>query len=330
MEKKDLNERQRKILYCIVREYIEQRKPISSKRVLEVTNLNWSGATVRNDMRKLEYLGYIYQPHTSAGRIPTDKGYRFYLEEMLRLQRDVEKTNAKIDMFHVFPLGDLEKILEGAARLLSHMTRGYVILEKPDPSFLKILRVVLTNIFQDYYIIGIITELGLSKIFPFRASEINIRIKERDLNRMFVGLSLKEAIEIAKKAESDKIFNLANRLLYETEENFVETGLDMLLSDDTLSIEDIKKFSLFVNKKSNLWDIMKKEGEKVIVRIGQEHEHPYLSNFASFLAFYKKESNVIGRILILTSKVTRYDFVYKSLDYMANRLTEYFTLLSRR
>ena len=329
MEKRGLNERQRKILYCIVREYIEQRRPISSKRVLEVTNLNWSGATVRNDMRKLEYLGYIYQPHTSAGRIPTDKGYRFYLEEMLKLQKDVEKTGTKIDMFHVFPLGDLEKILEGAARLLSHMTKGYVVLEKPDPSFLKILRVVITNIFEDYYVLGIITELGLSKIFPFRASEIDIRIKERDLNRMFVGLSLKDAIETAKKTRNDRIFDLVNKLLCETEENFVETGLDRLLSDETLSMEDIKKFSFFVGKKSNLWNLMT-EGEGIVVRIGQEHGHPYLSNFASFLSFYRKENDVIGRILVITSKVTKYDFVYKSIDYMTNRLTEYFTLLSRR
>ena len=329
MEKRGLNERQRKILYCIVREYIEQRRPISSKRVLEVTNLNWSGATVRNDMRKLEYLGYIYQPHTSAGRIPTDKGYRFYLEEMLKLQKDVEKAGTKIDMFHVFPLGDLEKILEGAARLLSHMTKGYVVLEKPDPSFLKILRVVITNIFEDYYVLGIITELGLSKIFPFRASEIDIRIKERDLNKMFVGLSLKDAIEKAKKTRNDRIFGLVNKLLCEAEENFVETGLDMLLSDETLSMEDIKKFSFFVGKKSNLWNLMT-EGEGIVIRIGQEHGHPYLSNFASFLSFYKKENDVIGRILVITSKVTRYDFVYKSIDYMTNRLTEYFTLLSRR
>ncbi len=329
MERKELNERQRKILYCIVREYIEQKKPVSSKRVLEVTNLNWSGATVRNDMRKLEYLGYIYQPHTSAGRIPTDKGYRFYLEEMLKLRKDVEKKGAKIDMFHVFPLGDLEKILEGAARLLSHMTKGYVVLEKPDPSFLKILRVVITHIFEDYYALGIITELGLSKIYPFKASEIDIRLKERELNRMFVGLNLKDAIELVKRTKDNKIFDLINKLLYESEENFIETGLDMLLSDETLSMEDMKKFSFFIGKKSNLCSLMT-EGDGIIVRIGQEHDHPYLSNFASFLSFYKKEKNTIGKILVITSKVTRYDFVYKSIDYMTNRLTEYFTLLSRR
>ncbi|MDD5743500.1 MAG: heat-inducible transcription repressor HrcA, partial [Mesotoga sp.] len=92
----DLNSRQVRVLYCISREYISTGKPVSSKQVLEHSNLNFSSATVRNDMRKLEFLGYINQPHTSAGRVLTDKGLRFYLDSIKSISRDLQESNVAI------------------------------------------------------------------------------------------------------------------------------------------------------------------------------------------------------------------------------------------
>ena len=79
----DLDERKLKILQAIIRNYLETGEPVGSRTISKYTDLNLSSATIRNEMADLEELGYIVQPHTSAGRIPSDKGYRLYVDQML-------------------------------------------------------------------------------------------------------------------------------------------------------------------------------------------------------------------------------------------------------
>ena len=79
----ELTERKRKILYAIIRNYLETGEPVGSRTISKYTDLNLSSATIRNEMSDLEEMGYIIQPHTSAGRIPSDKGYRLYVNELV-------------------------------------------------------------------------------------------------------------------------------------------------------------------------------------------------------------------------------------------------------
>ena len=78
-ENVELDERKKKILQAVIRNYLETGEPVGSRTISKYTDLNLSSATIRNEMSDLEEMGYILQPHTSAGRIPSDKGYRFYL-----------------------------------------------------------------------------------------------------------------------------------------------------------------------------------------------------------------------------------------------------------
>ena len=88
----ELNERKEKILDAVIRNYLETGEPVGSRTISKYTDLNLSSATIRNEMSDLEELGYIVQPHTSAGRIPTDKGYRFYVDDMMS-QKETELVN---------------------------------------------------------------------------------------------------------------------------------------------------------------------------------------------------------------------------------------------
>ena len=83
-----LSERKRKILHAIIQNYLESGEPVGSRTISKYTDLNLSSATIRNEMSDLEELGYIVQPHTSAGRIPSDKGYRLYVGELMREKED--------------------------------------------------------------------------------------------------------------------------------------------------------------------------------------------------------------------------------------------------
>ena len=93
----ELSERKTKILHAIIKNYLETGEPVGSRTISKYTDLNLSSATIRNEMADLEELGYIMQPHTSAGRIPSDKGYRWYVD-MLMSQKEQEITEIKGQM----------------------------------------------------------------------------------------------------------------------------------------------------------------------------------------------------------------------------------------
>ena len=92
MNENELDERKTKILNAIIRNYLETGEPVGSRTISKYTDLNLSSATIRNEMSDLEEMGYILQPHTSAGRIPSDKGYRFYVDNLIA-EKDKEVSD---------------------------------------------------------------------------------------------------------------------------------------------------------------------------------------------------------------------------------------------
>ncbi|PLV58333.1 heat-inducible transcriptional repressor HrcA [Thermotoga sp. KOL6] len=328
---KKLNDRQRKVLYCIVREYIESKKPVSSQRVLEISNIDFSSATIRNDMKKLEYLGYIYQPHTSAGRVPTDKGFRFYYEEMVKLTEETTETDVEVEAIKFIPLADPEKVLLLAGNLLSRLTGGYVLLERPNPKELRILRVLLIPISEDYIIFSILTEFGVSKITPIRVHENwNWEEIEKQLNLILKGRTIDEILSgKVETLRGSNLVKLIESVISEKLERYVDVGLENLLKDDTLDLEDIKNLLEEVKDQEFLESLIEEEKD-VTVKIGKEIGRKKLEKFAIFSGRYFKNTSPIGSVFLFTSKVTRYDKNRKVFDYVLNRLSEFFTSVSRR
>ena len=124
----ELDERKLKILQAIIRTYLETGEPVGSRTISKYTDLNLSSATIRNEMSDLEELGYILQPHTSAGRIPSDKGYRLYVDTMLdakeseiqNLRDELEEKTEKID-----------EVLQKVARVLATNTNYATLVSGP-------------------------------------------------------------------------------------------------------------------------------------------------------------------------------------------------------
>ena len=114
-----LSERKLTILKAIIQNYLETGEPVGSRTLSKYTDLNLSSATIRNEMADLEDLGYIFQPHTSAGRIPSDKGYRLYVD---MLMEEKEQEIAKRESAMLEKTDKVEKVLQQAARVLSTNT----------------------------------------------------------------------------------------------------------------------------------------------------------------------------------------------------------------
>jgi len=334
--KSRINERQKKVLYCAVREYIVSKKPVSSERILSTSNVRCSGATIRNDMRKLEYLGYMFQPHTSAGRIPTDKGFRFYVEETLKIMSEYQRRSSGIYSRYPMAHGDMERIFEGAVRALARMVKGAVVLEKPSIEKLRIVRIVVTPITKNYYVFSVITELGLVKFIPFKTfSRIDYQKLENAMNELLSGFDLASVENRTLSNNWEQELLEMSEMLVESlrddyRNNLLKSGIDVLMNEaDDHQIKELRRVSQLISDDAELFDFMEKIETTPAIFIGSEHEIDGLENFSIFVDSYCKQGAVMGRILIVTPKVVRYEEVFNALRYMTSRLTEYFTIATR-
>ena len=118
----DLTERKKKILRAVVESYIRTAEPVGSKAILELADLKVSSATIRNELSDLTEMGYLEQPHTSAGRVPSPKGYRLYVNELMEEQRlSLEETKQINDALHL-KMQELDKVIDQAGRMVSQLT----------------------------------------------------------------------------------------------------------------------------------------------------------------------------------------------------------------
>ena len=128
VSEQSLGDRKLKILHAIIQTYLETGEPVGSRTISKYTDLNLSSATIRNEMADLEEMGYIIQPHTSAGRIPSDKGYRLYVD-MLMQEKEQELSEMQEQMLQ--KVDKMEQLLKQAARVLANSTNYATMVSTP-------------------------------------------------------------------------------------------------------------------------------------------------------------------------------------------------------
>ena len=123
-----LDGRKKKILKAIIQTYLETGEPVGSRTISKFTDLNLSSATIRNEMSDLEDMGYIHQPHTSAGRIPSDKGYRLYVDALMA---EKDEEIAEIKDLMIEKTDKMEKVLKQVVRTLAQNTNYATLISAP-------------------------------------------------------------------------------------------------------------------------------------------------------------------------------------------------------
>ena len=119
----DLSDRKKRILRVIIENYIESAEPVGSKTIAESSGLDISSATIRNEMADLEAMGYLEQPHTSAGRIPSPKGYRLYVNELMDDYRLSLQETQRINQALHMKMQELDRVIDQAGRIVSQLTQ---------------------------------------------------------------------------------------------------------------------------------------------------------------------------------------------------------------
>ena len=156
----DLDERKRIILKAIIKTYLETGEPVGSRTISKYTDLNLSSATIRNEMSDLEDLGYIIQPHTSAGRIPSDKGYRLYVDELMK---EKEQEVSEIKEMMIEKTDRMEKVLKQVVKILASNTNYATMITGPTYHHNKIKFIQLSKLNQEQLLAVIVVEGNLVK-----------------------------------------------------------------------------------------------------------------------------------------------------------------------
>lgn len=155
-----LDERKTKILYAIIRTYLETGEPVGSRTISKYADLNLSSATIRNEMSDLEEMGYILQPHTSAGRIPSDKGYRFYVDQMME---DKEREVTEMKELMIQKQDKMDQVLKQIAKVLANNTNYATMITSPQYHRTKLKFIQLSVISDTHMLAVVVTEGNVVK-----------------------------------------------------------------------------------------------------------------------------------------------------------------------
>lgn len=339
----ELDERKVMILKAIIKNYMETGEPVGSRTISKYVNSKWSSATIRNEMSDLEEMGYIVQPHTSAGRIPSDKGYRFYVDQIL-LEKDHEVMEIKELM--VQRVGRLEQVLKRLAKNLASNTNyaamisgpqyhrnklKFIQLSRVDLHKLLIVTVVEGNIVKNT-MVDIDEEISDEELLNLNIllntnlngltiEEINLgvisRLKEQaGVHRQVVDLVLHEVADVIKADEDDlQIYTSGATNIFKYPE----------LSDSQRARELLSTLEHTESLQELVGGAGGGEGETGIqVYIGDESPVQAMKDCSVVTATYELGEGLKGTIGIIGPKRMDYEKVLKTLRTLMTQLDETF------
>ncbi len=336
-----LDERKLKILQAIIRNYLETGEPVGSRTISKYTDLNLSSATIRNEMADLEELGYILQPHTSAGRIPSDKGYRLYVDMLLK-----DKVQEVEDMKELLieKADRLENLLQQVAKLLAVNTNYTTMVSTPQYRK-KVKFIQLTEVDDNQLLAVIVFERNIvkNKIIKIATSlnkEILLKLNII-INTFLQGLDLGEInlpVISQMKEQAGDYRTIVNDILDAimqavTEDDDVEiytSGATNILKYPELSDREKASNILYTLEEKKvlselIQDKMEDEEDRGIqVYIGDETPVESMKECSVVTATYEIEEGVYGKVGIIGPKRMDYQKVVNTLQSLMVQLDDIF------
>lgn len=314
-----------RILWAVVESYITNPDPVGSRFVTKKYEFNLSAATIRNAMADLEEMGFLQQPHTSAGRIPTDKGYRFYVDYLAERESsfDVQLSNDIIRRLENIR-SDITGLLEEASRMLSTFSHYLGVALSPSPEKTTFRGINLFAYKESRVMVVLLTDEGIvkNKVIP-----VDSELTQRDLNRIsdylnseFAGHTIDEIkARIVREMYRDKVLcdTLIAKAIRICEEafsfgygNVFISGLSEVLGlPDFSDLQRIKEISKAIEDKhliiKLLDNLSKSEGVQVV--IGSENPAFEMKKLSLVLSSYKEGDRPIGTIGLIGP--TRMDYL---------------------
>lgn len=337
----ELNERKKLILKAIIEAHVKDGEPVGSKYLTQNKQISLSSATIRNEMSELENLGYLEQPHTSAGRVPSEYGYRFYVNSLMQKYRMSQNELARMNTLVKSRLAEVDKLLESATQLAAALTNYTSIAIKPRQSVSLISQFKLVYITDEMLMLVMLLADGSVKTGQIRADlKINSEMLEKlefILNTKIAGRTAEE-ITVPLVMEIEKNFVEGTSLVgpiikYICETLGEDSGGEMKLSGVNHLLEypeysDAQKFKELLGVLEEKRDILKLVSEseesenRAQVIIGSENSVEEMHDSALVFRKIKSGGKTIGAIAILGPRRMDYSKVISTVDYIANNISE--------
>lgn len=340
-----LDERKRKVLQAIVDDYINTAEPIGSRTIARKYHLGVSPATIRNEMSELEMLGFLEQPHTSAGRIPSVKGYRFYVDSLLEPSPLSAPEKKRIDDWYNSKVRSVEQVFQETVKILSCITNNMSLILAPhyEASVFKYLQFLPLD--DKRVIVAVVSSQGLvaNKIITIQRllNQEDLQRIAANINRRLHGLAFQEIrasllYEIKNDILQDSTLYDVTIGLLETvlsgdrEEKVYSAGAAQLIKQPEFrNIAKLQRLLSVLEEEQLLYDVLDfSEPGRVSVTIGQENKCADIQDCSIIRATYRVDDHVIGTVAVLGPTRMDYGRVIAALDFISQYISVFLKKLA--
>lgn len=342
-----LDERKMKILQAVVKNYLETGEPVGSRTISKYTDLNLSSATIRNEMADLEEMGYIMQPHTSAGRIPSDRGYRLYVDTMMQqMSEAVEEKNKEVEELKDLLIEKeekMEQILKQVARSLAVNTNYASMISAPSYSSNRLKFIQLSRVDARQLVAVVVLEGNIIKNNMLTISDkiddetllklnilLNTHLNGLPIEEINLGLiaRLKQQAGIHGDIVGEVIDAVAESIKADDDLEIYTSGANNIfkypeLSDNRRASEIISTFEEKQMLTTFVQDTLAKEDSTGIqVYIGDENQVSSMKDCSVVTATYELGEGMKGTIGIIGPKRMDYEKVVGTLQKLMKQLED--------
>ena len=332
-----MDERKKKILQAVIDEYVNTAEPVSSAALVEKYGLNYSSATVRNELAELEKNGYLDKTHTSSGRVPSEKGYRFHVDELVKEDdislEEMKYIQSKLST-KVNEIEDLAKIATSTLSEITHYTT-VAIGPKAETQLIEEIKFVLLG--TRMLMVVIVTDSGLVKETIIKYDEditlgqvetlnnlFNAKLKGKPLSKIdkpmeeYIFSEIKYSIKVIKP-----IIEQINKIIDEAETIYLEGANKAFDLPEFKSLELAKNFVNVLDEKEAMLEILDSGVAKDInVYIGDENDKEELKDFSVVTFKHSVGNKELGTIGIIGPKRMNYSKVISVMKYLSKKINE--------
>ncbi|MGB9867860.1 MAG: heat-inducible transcriptional repressor HrcA [Bacillota bacterium] len=334
-----LDERKRLVLFAVVEDYIETCSPVGSRTLTKKYSLGVSPATIRNEMADLEEMGFLEQPHTSAGRVPSDKGYRFYVDELMPRFSLSGESLRQIQSRLSEKAMQLDQLLQVTARVLSDATDYMAVVLGPQADNAVVERLTYLKLGEDKALLILVTDTCLvhkSVIdVPPGTTPEQLLMIGNVVTEYLRGLSLKDVSARALQQLRSELHEHRQVLDVSLEalRNLMEDpGYERLAMGGAANIlkqpefRDIQRLELLLGlleHRAGLIDLASSGQGELVIRIGSEIEDYRARELSLIVAEYGSKRGPVGRVGVLGPKRMRYNKVLAVVTYVQELLNNW-------
>ncbi|RMG57508.1 MAG: heat-inducible transcription repressor HrcA [Deltaproteobacteria bacterium] len=331
------------ILKAVVEEYVRVAEPVGSRTIAKRIPLNISSATIRNVMSDLEEMGYLYQPHTSAGRIPTSEGFRYYVDRLMEVKELGAEEKEAIAGTIESAEGDALGVLKEASRLLSDMIRQACIVIAPGPDRMILKHISFVRLSKEKMLVILVGKSGLIQNRVFAYDE---EISQAELDRIsnYLNAEIVEGKTIQEirahivrelkrdRARYDRLMKRAldfsERVVSQSAENVIVEGQTKVFEQPEFveNLERLKQVMRSFEEKSVLLKLLDSTllSEGVQISIGAENALEEFKDMSLVAAGYRRSDSTLGTIGVIGPVRMDYGVVIPFVEYTAQVLSRIF------